>query len=78
MAKAGIDPIPLKLSAGRTFNAKSFHSLRHRFVSELRNLGVSLEVRKELAGHDSDVHRIYTHIPNETRRQAIDALPSLL
>ena len=78
MAKAGVDPLPLKLSVGRTFNAKSFHSLRHRFVSELRNQGVSLEIRKELAGHDSDVHRIYTHIPNESLRQAIDALPSLL
>ena len=78
LAKAGVDPVPLKLPGGRTFNAKSFHSLRHRFVSELRNQGVSLEVRKELAGHDSDVHRIYTHIPNESRRQAIDALPSLL
>jgi hypothetical protein len=39
--------------------------------------GVSQELRKELAGHDSDVHRIYTHYSDATYRKAIEAIPSV-
>ena len=39
--------------------------------------GVSQELRKELAGHDSDVHRTYTHYSDATYRKAIGSIPSI-
>lgn len=38
----------------RRFTAKSFHSLRHGFVSAMANQGVSKELRMKLAGHTSE------------------------
>ena len=77
VAKAGIDPLALKKKGQRTFQAKTFHSLRHTFVTQMAENNVSMELRKELAGHDSDVHRRYTHYSTETFRKAIDSIPSL-
>jgi len=77
VAKAGIDPLPLKKKGQRTFQAKTFHSLRHTFVSQMAENNVSMEIRKELAGHDSDVHRKYTHYSTETYRKAINSIPTL-
>ena len=74
--KAGIDTNPEKTQGQRTFQAKTFHSLRHNFVSIMAANGVSPEIRKELAGHDSDVHRTYTHHSDETLRKAIYSIPS--
>jgi len=59
------------------FQAKTFHSLRHTFVSLMANSGVSQELRKELAGHSSDVHRIYTHHSPVALKGAIEAIPGL-
>ncbi len=62
---------------GRRVYRLSFHSLRHTFVSDLANAGVSEEVRKKLAGHTSDVHERYTHFQLKTLRDSIEKMPSL-
>ena len=63
---------------GRTRNSKSFHSLRHHFVSQLANQGVAPDIRQKLAGHSSAaVHGIYSHHELETLRQAVAKLPVL-
>ena len=54
---------------------KSFHSLRHYFVSSLANGNVSQELRKKLAGHTSDqMNDIYTTIETETLRDAVNTI----
>jgi integrase len=78
MAKAGVDPLPLRKKGQRTFQAKTFHSLRHTFVTLMAESGVSQELRKELAGHSSDVHRIYTHHSPSALRSAVDTIPSVI
>jgi integrase len=63
-------------SRGRKFSGKSFHSLRHRFVSALANAGVAPEVRQKLSGHnDANTHGKYTHLELETLRNAINSIP---
>ncbi|MEY2851766.1 MAG: hypothetical protein RL549_465 [Verrucomicrobiota bacterium] len=77
LQKARIDTMPTKRTGSRMFQAKTFHSLRHTFVSLMANSGVSQELRKELAGHSSDVHRIYTHHSPVALKGAIEAIPGL-
>jgi integrase len=61
---------------GRTTNSKTFHALRHGFISQLANAGVAPDIRQKLAGHASAVvHGIYTHHEIETLRGAIEKLP---
>lgn len=56
----------------------SFHCLRHSLVSWLKARGTSDAVARDLAGHASaEVNRVYTHLPQETRRAAIDQLPDV-
>jgi len=65
----------VKKGRGRQMRTKSFHSLRHTFVSRLANADVSADVRKALAGHDSDeAHARYTHL---AFTKQIDALAKL-
>ena len=60
---------------GRRFTGKSFHSLRHGFVSALANVGVAPELRQKLSGHTSaDTHRKYTHLELEPLRAAISSI----
>jgi integrase len=67
-----------KTGKGRRVRRLSFHSLRHSFVSQLANLEVSADLRKELVGHSSDsVHDRYTHLSFDLQRLAISKLPSL-
>lgn len=62
----------------RTLRAKTFHSLRHTFITELRKEGVDLETRQDLAGHeDQEQTRHYTHLDVDVLRRAIDRLSSL-
>jgi integrase len=62
---------------GRTRKSKSFHSLRHHFVSQLANQGVAPDIRQKLAGHSSAaVHGIYSHHELETLRAAVAKLPA--
>lgn len=57
---------------------RSFHSLRHTFVTLLAAKDVPAEIRRKLAGHKSEsVHEIYTHADTLRLRAAIAALPDL-
>jgi integrase len=63
---------------GRTRRSKTFHSLRHAFVSQLANSGIAPDVRQKLAGHSSAaVHGIYSHHEIETLRKAVETLPRI-
>ena len=65
-------------SARRSVSEISFHALRHTAVSLLKSLGVSDAIARELAGHDSaEVSRLYTHIEEGAKRDAVNRLPSL-
>ena len=80
MAKAKIDPKPIKSGEGkaRTKNSLSFHSLRHSFNSIMANQGVAGEVRRKLTGHSSDeMNQNYTHLELEKLREAVDVMPDL-
>lgn len=64
--------------AGRTSFSKSFHSLRHAFISGLAAAGVAVDVRKALAGHaDEKIHQLYTHHSSDTLKSAVQSLPSI-
>lgn len=82
MKEAGIDKNTVvekkKGSKGRSFNALTFHSLRHTFVSTMTNMGVSQELRMKLAGHTSDVYQRYTHHELGTLRNALEKFPTFL
>jgi integrase len=59
----------------RRFTTKSFHSLRHGFVSSMANAGVSKELRMKLAGHTTDASATrYTHHETEVLRQAVETI----
>jgi integrase len=81
MEKAGIEAgvAREKLGAkGKTLSVRSFHSLRHSFVSALADAGVSAELRRKLAGHSTEaMGEHYTHREFETIREAIAAIPRL-
>jgi integrase len=63
---------------GRTTRSKTFHSLRHSFISALANSGVAPDIRQKLAGHtDPRVHADYTHHTIKTLRDAVALRPSL-
>jgi integrase len=63
---------------GRSMNSKTFHGLRHSFISQLANADVSPEIRQKLAGHASaKVHGLYTHHEIETLRAAVAKLPAM-
>lgn len=64
--------------SGRTGRARTFHSLRHSFVTALQTAGVSLEHRKLLAGHTEEaMTERYSHAGVETLRAGVDGLPGL-
>lgn len=68
-----------KTGKGRQHVSKSYHSLRHTFISRLANLGISRDVRKAIAGHSTDAaHDRYTHLEIEAQRQALAKIPSVL
>jgi integrase len=77
--KAGIvGRVVTREGKGRSTNSKTFHGLRHSFISQLANAGVAPELRQKLAGHsDAKTHGIYTHHEIETLRGAVAKLPSL-
>jgi integrase len=78
MAEAGVDCGESKRESGRMFSRKSFHALRHSFVSVMANAGIPDEVRQKLTGHASPaVHKRYTHLELQPLKTAIQALPML-
>ena len=59
----------------RRFTAKTFHSLRHGFVSSMANAGVSKELRMKLAGHTTEaVASKYTHHETRILREAVESI----
>ena len=78
VAKAKIvGSVVTRQGKGRATNSKTFHALRHSFISQLANAGVAPELRQKLAGHASAaVHEVYTHLEIETLRGAIEKLSS--
>jgi integrase len=82
MARAGIKQRVIRerdeSGSGRRVNAKSFHSLRHGFVSCLANSGVPEEIRMALAGHTSrEMGQRYTHRELAIYRDAVAVLPRI-
>lgn len=78
MHDAGVDRREVTNPAGRKFAKRSFHSLRHTFVSDLANSGSNPEIRRKLTGHKTaSVHDLYTHFERETLKAAVHAIPSL-
>jgi integrase len=81
MEKAQVDAGVARVRSGakgRSFSLRSFHSLRHSFISALANSGVPSELRRKLSGHASEeMHSIYTHHELETIRQAVSVIPRL-
>jgi integrase len=67
-----------KSGKGRTIRARTFHSLRHSFVTSLANAGVSFEHRKLLVGHVEDtMTENYTHDQADQLRKSVAKLPGL-
>jgi integrase len=65
--------------AQREVLSVSFHSIRHSFVSFLKVTGAAQSTAKELAGHSSDqVSDLYTHVPEESLKAAVNALPEVV
>ena len=63
---------------GRSVSMRSFHSLRHTYVSGLSAAGVPVELRQKLAGHSSEQQNLhYTHPEIVALRDAIGKLPPL-
>lgn len=74
-AKIQQDTIEAKGENGRAFNKKTFHSLRHSYITGLEAAGVAPDLRMKLAGHtDSKSHARYTHTEFETLRDAIEKI----
>jgi integrase len=80
MERAGVDSAVKreKSGKGRTVRARTFHALRHSFVTSLANAGVSFEHRKLLAGHVEDAMTAnYTHDQTDQLRKSVEKLPGL-
>ena len=81
MAKAGVASGTLREKAGksgRKVMERSFHSLRHSYVTALSAAGVGIELRQKLAGHASEGESLhYTHPEFAALRIAVDKLPRL-
>jgi integrase len=86
LVKAGLGkPRPKDKNSGkghsvkRTVSELSFHSLRHNTTSWLKRAGVPESVVRDIIGHESElVSREYTHLDDETKRNAIRKLPVLV
>lgn len=61
----------------RTVNEISFHSLRHTTTSLLKNAGVPEAVVMDIIGHDSKaISRHYTHVDDQSKKDALQKLPT--
>lgn len=77
--KCGIDTAGTKAGRSRAAVDVGFHSLRHSFVSLLASAGAPLGVVQAMVGHGNPaMTRHYTHIGEQSIRDAIALLPSIL
>lgn len=60
----------------RTVSSKSFHSIRHTVVSQMRcNPAISADLSREIVGHDSEsIERNYFKAPTQAKLDAFDFL----
>lgn len=66
-------------SGRRVMGELGFHSLRHSFVSHLKDAGVAPQFVEEMVGHDdAAMNLIYTRLDPEVARREISKLPSIL
>jgi integrase len=60
------------------FDPLSFHSLRHTFVSLLKDVGTAQATVMEISGHSSAaMSEIYTHTDRSSMERAVASLPQL-
>ena len=65
-----------KKGKGRRVTSKSFHALRHAFVSRCVAGGTSESVTKTMTGHSTDsAFRRYVHLGLDAQRDALTKLP---
>lgn len=66
-------------SGRREMGELGFHSLRHSFVSHLKDAGVAPQFVEEMVGHDdAAMNLIYTRLDPEVARREIAKLPRIL
>ena len=65
-------------SVPRESSELSFHCLRHTATSLMKNAGIGSAVVQDLIGHESAaVSANYTHIGDESKRLAVQAIPDI-
>ena len=64
--------------SGRAVAERSFHSLRHSYITALSSAGVAVEVRQKLVGHSTAEQNLhYTHAEFSALRTAVESLPRI-
>ena len=64
--------------SGRAVAERSFHSLRHSYITALSKAGVAVEVRQKLVGHSTAEQNLhYTHAELSALRTAVESLPRI-
>ena len=64
--------------SGRAVAERSFHSLRHSYITALSSAGVAVEVRQKLVGHSTAEQNLhYTHAEISALRTAVESLPRI-
>ncbi|PYJ52354.1 MAG: hypothetical protein DME87_00475 [Verrucomicrobia bacterium] len=62
----------------RELSPISFHSLRHTATSLMKNAGINASVVMDIIGHESEaISAHYTHVDEDTKREAIAKLPRI-
>lgn len=81
MKDAGLESGSLRGAAGEAGRAvaeRSFHSLRHSYITALSSAGVAVEIRQKLVGHSSAEQNLhYTHAELAALRTAVESLPRI-
>jgi integrase len=81
MQEAGLVSGTLRKAAGESGRAvaeRSFHSLRHSYITALSSAGVAVEVRQKLVGHSTAEQNLhYTHAELSALRTAVESLPRI-
>lgn len=82
LAKESVQKKKRKDGKGRSARRESvdlsFHCLRHTATSLLKMAGVGEAVARDIIGHESpEISRHYTHIEDDTKREAVNKLPVL-
>ena len=81
MKDAGLESGSLRGAAGEAGRAvaeRSFHSLRHSYITALSSAGVAVEIRQKLVGHSSAEQNLhYTHAELASLRTAVESLPRI-